>query len=69
MITALNVKADRSAGSVHLGPRGGSDAHIGFGDLDDRRGLCGGAGTRSNVQSELPNLPTELRIGRLQDRM
>ena len=49
--------------------RGDSDAHNGFGDLADRRGLCGGAGTRSNVRSELPNLPTELRIGRLQDRM
>jgi len=36
-----------------------------FGDLAD---LCGG-GTRSNVWPELPNLPTELRIGRLQDGM
>ena len=49
--------------------RGDSDAHNGIGDLADRRGLCGVAGTRSNVRSEFPNLPTELRIGRLQDRM
>jgi len=47
----------------------GSDAHICFGDLADRRGTWGSARTRSNVRWELPDLPTELRIGRLQDRM
>jgi hypothetical protein len=42
---------------------GGSDAHSGFGDFDDRDGLNGGIGSGPDLRSRLSGLPACVRPG------
>ena len=42
---------------------GGSDAHSGFGDFDDRDGFDSGTGSGPDVRSGLSGLPARVRPG------